>query len=37
MDFKPIRKIEGAANTNTIEAIWSNLPTAFDHEQLLLF
>ena len=37
MDFKPMRKIQGANNTGTTEAIWSNLPTAFDNQQGQLF
>jgi len=36
MDFKPIKDLNGSMYKTT-EAIWSNLPTAFDHEQLLLF
>lgn len=35
-DFKPMIKVRGAMSVTT-EAIWSNLPTAFDHEQLDLF
>ena len=37
LPFKPMRMINGAANTFTTEAIWSNLPTDYDVEQLNLF
>lgn len=36
MDFKPMIQMKGSTHKTT-EAIWSNLPTAFDHEQLDLF
>lgn len=36
MDFKPMKGMNGS-RYKTTEAIWSNLPTAFDLEQLLLF
>lgn len=36
MDFKPMIQFTGSVHTTT-EAIWSNLPTAFDHEQLTMF
>ncbi len=36
MDFKPMLKNKGTHRTTT-EAIWSNLPTNFDNEQLNLF
>lgn len=35
LPFKPMLKTHGSSKTST-EAIWSNLPTAFDHEQLSL-
>jgi len=37
LPFKPMKMIPGAANTFTTEAIWSNLPTDYDVEQLSLF
>ena len=37
MPFKPMVELQGAANTNTTEAIWSNIPTNYDNEQLNLF
>ena len=37
LDFKPICKIQGAAQTFTTEAIWSNHETAFDWQQRSLF
>jgi len=37
LDFRQLKQIQGGANTNTTEAIWSNMPTAFDYEQLRLF
>ena len=37
LDFKPMIQIQGACQTNTVEAIWSNLPTNYDNEQLHLF
>lgn len=36
MDFKPMMKTNGSV-FKTTEAIWSNLPTAFDNEQQTLF
>jgi len=36
LDFKPITKLQGTLNTNTIEAIWSNEKTIYDYEQLEL-
>ena len=36
MEFKPMVQFTGSVHTTT-EAIWSNLPTAFDHEQLTMF
>ncbi len=36
MDFKPMVQFNGLKKTTT-EAIWSNQPTAFDHEQLTMF
>lgn len=36
MDFKPLMSHYGRTGKQK-EAIWSNLPTAFDHEQLDLF
>lgn len=35
MDFKPMVKQRGSVHSTT-EAIWSNLPTAFDNEQQVL-
>ena len=37
LEFKPMIQIQGACQTNTTEAIWSNLPTNFDNEQQTLF
>jgi len=37
MNFKPMVKHSGANNTNTTEAIWSNLKTNYDYEQTSLF
>ena len=37
MPFKPMVELQGAANTNTTEAIWSNIPTNYDNEQLTIF
>lgn len=37
MDFRPMVLNKGSNNKKTGEAIWSNMPTAFDHEQLVLF
>ena len=37
MDFKPMKQIQGAANTNTVEAIWSNHKTNYDNVQVSLF
>jgi site-specific DNA-adenine methylase len=34
MDFRPMIKIQGAANSFTTEAIWSNQRTNYDYEQL---
>ena len=36
MDFKPVIQIQGARNTDTVEAIWSNQRTNYDCEQILL-
>ncbi len=36
MDFKPMIQFNGLRKTTT-EAIWSNLPTAFDNEQISIF
>ena len=36
LPFKPLTKIQGACQTNTIEAIWSNLKTNYDCEQTIL-
>jgi len=36
LPFKPLTKIQGACQTNTIEAIWSNHKTNYDNEQILL-
>ena len=36
MKFKPLRKIQGLAQTGTTEAIWSNHKTNYDNEQILL-
>jgi len=36
LPFKPMRDMRGIAKRTT-EAIWSNYPTAFDHEQLSMF
>lgn len=36
LPFKPLTKIQGACQTNTTEAIWSNLKTNYDNEQILL-
>lgn len=36
MDFKPMVQFNGLRKT-TIEAIWSNQPTAFDNEQISMF
>lgn len=37
MIFKPLRKIQGVKNTNTVEAIWSNHVTNYDNVQMVLF
>lgn len=37
LPFKPVTKIQGVSNTNTIEAIWSNIPTNYDNIQQSLF
>lgn len=37
LPFKPIVKIQGIANSNTTEAIWSNYPTNYDYGILSLF
>lgn len=34
MDFSPITKTQGSANTNTTEAVWSNMPTNFCNKQI---
>ena len=36
LPFRPIKKMRGSIHTTT-EAIWSNLPTAYDQQQLSLF
>ncbi len=36
MDFKPMKQFKGQSHKTT-EAIWCNLPNAFDHQQLNLF
>jgi site-specific DNA-adenine methylase len=36
LPFKPVVKIDGANHTGTTEAIWSNIPTNYDNEQILL-
>jgi site-specific DNA-adenine methylase len=36
LPFKPLTKIQGACQTNTMEAIWSNLKTNYDCEQTIL-
>ena len=37
LDFKPLRQIQGARNTKTVEAIWSNHKTNYDAVQKYLF
>jgi site-specific DNA-adenine methylase len=37
LPFKPMQKIQGVGNTNTVEAIWSNQITNYDNEQGVLF
>jgi site-specific DNA-adenine methylase len=37
LDFKPMIQIQGACQTNTTEAIWSNLPTNYDYVQQSLW
>jgi 16S rRNA G966 N2-methylase RsmD len=37
MDFKSMKQIQGSANTDTTEAIWSNIPTNYDNVQQTLF
>ena len=37
LPFKPMVKIQGACQTFTTEAIWSNLPTNYDNVQQTLF
>lgn len=37
LDFKPMVQIQGQANTNTVEAIWSNYKTNYDVNQISLF
>jgi hypothetical protein len=37
LPFRPMKMINGTANTFTTEAIWSNLPTDYDVTQLSLF
>lgn len=37
LDFKPLKKIQGACQTNTVEAIWSNHKTNYDNIQQELF
>jgi site-specific DNA-adenine methylase len=36
LPFKPVVKIQGVSNTNTIEAIWSNQKTNYDAQQQTL-
>jgi len=36
LDFKPLRQIQGARNTKTVEAIWSNHKTNYDAVQQTL-
>jgi site-specific DNA-adenine methylase len=37
LPFKPVTKTQGAGNTNTVEAIWSNHKTNYDNIQQSLF
>ncbi len=37
MDFVPMKKIQGLAQTGTVEAIWSNEKTKYEFEQTQLF
>jgi len=37
LDFKPMVQIQGACQTNTTEAIWSNHKTNYDNVQVSLF
>lgn len=37
LPFRPVIEIQGACQTNTTEAIWSNLQTNYDYEQTSLF
>lgn len=37
LPFKPMKQIQGGANTNTTEAIWSNHITNYDNEQIKMF
>lgn len=37
LPFKPMIKLQGVANTDTVEAIWSNIKTNYDNEQGCLF
>lgn len=37
LPFKPFKQIQGGANTNTTEAIWSNFKTNYDNVQMGLF
>lgn len=37
MDFTPMKKIQGLAQTGTVEAIWSNEKTHYDYAQTSLF
>lgn len=37
LDFKPMMLMRGGNGKHTTEAIWSNLPTAFDFQQAQLF
>lgn len=36
LTFRPVKKIQGLAQTNIVEAIWSNERTNYDNEQILL-
>ena len=37
LPFRPMKVIQGTANTFTTEALWSNLPTDYDMDQLTMF
>ncbi len=36
MEFKPIIEIQGACQTHTVEAIWTNQPTSYGVKQMVL-